>query len=233
MGGREVAIEGAVHSMGELPLTPGIHRLVQSTSGARLALSVPVDFSKGANVPLVLALHWGIEIYPHISADFLGGLVHPGLEELGAVIVAPDRVGGSWANPESEKRVIELLQFVGREYGMDQHEAIIMGYSMGGLGCWFIGQRRQDLFKAMIPMASVPPKEFAESEFDIPIYVIHGRADEVFPCDETQSIVRELRGRGGRVAMCIVEDATHYEVGSYINALKQAIPWIRECLDTD
>ena len=123
-------------------LAPGLHtRTLERPSGPTIgyAISVPPTHNRTTPAPLVLALHFGVQGGPSLYAgrDVLRLLIGPGLAELGAVIVAPDAIGGGpWTTPENEEAVLGLLDAVMRSYSIDPKRVIVTGFSMGGAGTW-------------------------------------------------------------------------------------------------
>jgi predicted peptidase len=213
--------------MSSFPDQPGLYKLVHEASGRRFSLWLPQNYSPAKPEALVLALHWGLELYPFICADFLETLVRPALEPLGAIIVAPERNEETWNHPTSEEAVLHLLKLLESHCKIDHARTLIMGYSMGGIGCWHMAARHQDLFKAAIPISAEPTKDAAEMSWKIPLYVIHGREDELFPVEKTAAIVEELTSKGVSIEFQILENATHFEVGRYIQPLREKMAWIR------
>src|SRR5690349_601131 len=65
------------------------------------AISVPRGYH-GEPVPLILALHFGGDPQGAGHA-MLEILIQPALGDLGAIIVAPDSVGGSWSTAANEQ----------------------------------------------------------------------------------------------------------------------------------
>jgi predicted peptidase len=208
------------------PNLPGIYKLVQETTGRRFAITIPDNYSVEKPTALVMALHWGLDIYPFICADFLAGFVHPALEKLDAIIVAPDRLEDDWTNPTDEEAVIELYRQIGLNYTIDGDRTLLTGYSMGGMGCWYIGARHQEKFKALLVISSRPLDESLQQKWHIPIHVIHGRRDEFFPFDETKSKVNELMTMGNTIEFTEIKAATHFDTGQYIAPVRDMIPWI-------
>ena len=88
-------------------LSPGVHNQRLPRTGERTiqyAISIPANYSPSRPVPLVLALHYGGN--PNgAGRGVLTLLVGPALAELGAIIVAPDSIGGGWNTPENERAV--------------------------------------------------------------------------------------------------------------------------------
>src|SRR5579863_5566899 len=72
---------------------------------------IPRNYSPPARVPLILALHFGVDDGNSAGAgrEVVGILIGPALADLGAIIVAPDSLRGDWSSPENEDAVIALL----------------------------------------------------------------------------------------------------------------------------
>src|SRR5262245_54650272 len=99
-------------------LSPGVHSRGLAVSGelaVRYAISIPANYSASRPVPLILALHFGGSPVG-AGTSLLGILVRPALEELGAIIVAPDSVRGQWNTSENERAVNALLDGVLKSY---------------------------------------------------------------------------------------------------------------------
>ena len=206
----------------------GIHEQIFTRRNQRYTIAIPAGYTDDKPAPLVLALHYAGPVTPFYGEGILAGLVEPGLRELGAIIVAPDCQLGDWANPDSELEVIELLKYLQDHYAIDARKTLITGYSLGGIGTWYLAARHQDKFAAAIPMAGWPQPDSAEVEWKIPLYVIHSRADQVVPFDQTEQVVRQLKERGAAVQFVLLEGITHYETEYFVAPLQAAAPWIRK-----
>jgi hypothetical protein len=104
---------------------PGLHNLELSRADGpaiRYAISIPSTYSPSASVPLILALHFGVGggEAAGAGAGIVQILIGPAFAGLGAIIVAPDSVGGNWTNPENEKAVNALLDMVLAHYAIDR-----------------------------------------------------------------------------------------------------------------
>jgi len=207
---------------------PGIHEQLLSSYQLRYTISIPEDYSGKDPVPLVLALHYGGPVTPYYGKEFLVSLIEPALRELGAIILAPDSAAGDWANPQSEKNIVSLLDAIEATYNIDTSRTLITGYSMGGMGTWYLGARLQDRFTAALPMAGMPQDDSIDFRWNIPIYVIHSLQDELIPLEPTENLISQLKDKGTKVQLVLVENITHYETFRYVEPLKSAIPWIKE-----
>jgi len=214
------------------PLAPGFHRLefaVGEDRSLRCSLWVP-SLEEESPVPLVLALHWGGEVTPYFSMGFLGSLAVPGLEKLGAIIVAPDCPGESWTDPISERVVLALLDYAVSNWPVDRRRIVVTGYSMGGIGTWFFASRHPEWFSAAVPMAGRPE---GGADVRVPIYAIHGRRDGVIDLEPTRRAIERLRPTGVPVELVVVKGPGHYQTREYVEPLKDAVAWLRRLWDSD
>jgi predicted peptidase len=210
------------------PQKPGIHEQILPPEGRRYAISIPANFDGMQAMPLVLALHWGGPVVPYTSRWLLEGLIEPALRDLNALLVAPDRTLENWANPQSEAETLELLDFIKQNYPVDSQRILLTGYSLGGIGTWYIGARNQTLFSAALPISAAPPAEAVDVEWTIPLYIIHARLDEIFPLQAAGDVVHALSAKGVAVELQIVEGVTHFETERFVSPLRDAVGWIRQ-----
>ena len=192
------------------------------------ALSIPANYSSSKPVPLVVALHFGVGGGSAAGAgrSVLSILVRPALEELGAIIVAPDSLRGDWRTPENERAVKELLDNVLGSYNIDKKKIVVTGFSMGGAGAWHIAEKYPDYFSAAIPVSGRPPASIAE--WRLPVLAIHSHNDQVVPFDPTEARITELQKAGKRAELIALSGITHYETYRFVDGLRQAVPWLRQ-----
>ena len=213
------------------PLPRGFHRLEFAqgqNASLRCSLWMP-PLKSGDEAPLVLALHYGGEVTPQLSTGFLETLVVPGLKKLGAVIVAPDCPGDGWTDAASERAVLALLDYAVRTWPVDRRRIVVTGYSLGGIGTWYLAARHPEIFSAAVPMAGRP---VADGGLRVPVYAIHGRRDEVIELDATRQAIDALRAEGIDAQLVTVKGATHYETHRFVAPLEGAAEWLREVWDT-
>lgn len=212
------------------PTSAGIHELTLPGSERRYTVSIPRGYTGRDPVPLVVSLHFGGEVTPFFGRGLLELLVEPALRQLGAIVVAPDAAAGvrGWANPESEKHVLELAEHIVASYNIETRKTLLIGYSMGGMGTWYIAPRHPEIFRAAIPMAGRPQDAAASFEWATPMYVIHSTADELIPLEPTETLVAELRARGAPIELTVVDRITHFQMARFQPLLRDAVPWIRE-----
>jgi predicted peptidase len=212
-------------------LTPGLHNLNLPRTDEptiRYAISIPDDYSPSTPVPLILALHFGVRGGDAAGAggDVVRILIGPALAELGAIIIAPDSVRGDWSSRENENAVNALLDMALARYSIDKKKVAVTGFSMGGAGSWHFAEKFPQRFSAAIPIAGRPPA--SASGWRLPVLAIHSHADQVVPFEPTEARVAELQNAGVNAKLIALTGITHYQTYRFRDALRQAVPWLRE-----
>ena len=206
----------------------GIHSDTLPLSGGlslRYVISLPQNYSASNTVPLVLALHYGGS--PNGAAQgVLLTLVQPALADLGAVIIAPESLGGGWNTANNERGVNALLEAVQATYRIDPKKIAVTGYSMGGTGVWFFAGKYPERFSAAVPVAGMPPA--SAENWTTPVFAVHSRADEVMPIGPTETRMAQLQKAGVRTEFVALTGISHYETQRFVDGLRRAVPWLRE-----
>ena len=210
------------------PSPSNVQEQVLQPDGHRYTVAVPHNYTGDRPVPLVLALHYGGIVTPFYGKGILTHLVEPALRELGAIIVAPDCTADNWIDPQSETAVLRLLDHIQDSYAIAPRKILITGYSKGGIGTWDLAARHQERFTAALVMAGLPQADAVDVEWEIPLYVIHSRQDEVIPIEPTEVAVKQLQTRGVSVELVVLEGIKHYETNRFAEPLQAAVPWIEK-----
>lgn len=206
---------------------PGIHLDNFPLSNGltiRYAISIPKNYSPTNPVPLVLALHYGGA--PNGAAQgVLLTLVQPALADLGAIIVAPETLGGAWSTAQNDRGVSSLLDAVETAYRIDTNKVAVTGFSMGGTGVWFFAGKYPERFSAAIPVAGMPPA--AAGNWRTPVFAVHSRSDEVMPIGPTETRIAELRKAGVQAELVVLTGISHHETQRFTDGLRRAVPWLK------
>jgi predicted peptidase len=185
-----------------------------------------MDYDDDKSYPLVLALHYSGHGLPFYGEIFLTDFIEPALKSLEAIIVAPDCPTKDWTMPESEEYIKDLLTYLGEIYQYESNKVVIVGYSMGGMGVWYLTEHMLNHFTCGVIISAKPPDVVSESAGSVPLYIIHGRDDALFPVIDTNRAVLELESQDRVVTYRIIERATHFETHKFVPALQDAVPWI-------
>ena len=200
----------------------------QDGPSVHYAISVPRDYRREP-VPLILALHFGGD--PRGAGHaMLQILIQPALGDLGAIIVAPDSLDGRWSTPANERAVNALLAAVEKNYAIDQKKVIVTGFSMGGQGTWYWGDKYPDRFSAAVPLSGTPTASAAS--WRIPVFAVHSRDDQVQPIGPTEQRIAELKKNGVNAQIVVLNGIQHFETYKFVDGLRQAVPWIRNVWKT-
>lgn len=213
--------------------TPGIHKLVftmKDGTRVRYTLALPKTTGSGTPVPFVIALHYGGPVSAWYSSGYLTALPEPALRDLGAIIAAPDCPTHGWINDKAEKTVLELMNFIETEYPVDRKRVVITGFSMGGIGTWHMVARHPERFSAAVPVSALtgPGDIDMVIKNKVPLYVIHSKKDEIFPIAKAKAMIKKLQDAGRQVEFIALDDISHYHTGAFVDALKDAVPWIKK-----
>jgi phospholipase/carboxylesterase len=197
----------------------------------RFTISVPEGIeaaaAAGTRVPLVLALHFGGRVSPYMGGEYLDLLVDPALQDLGAVIVAPDAHARQGWSPDDEARLIWLVEEIKKLYPIDPAKVALTGFSAGGGLAWRLANRHQDLFTAFVPVAA-PIRETPPEPWRIPIYVVHSTADRSVPVEPVQQYVAAQRAAGAPIELHTVDAIPHNRTNLFADPMSEAVPWLRE-----
>jgi predicted peptidase len=213
------------------PNTPGTYTLMFPVPGGetmRYALTVPRGYNGRDARPLILALHPGGQRFPGYGAAFAQQVVSPGLSGLGAIIVAPDVPSRSWTDDVAERAVVGLVKSVMTDYKVDPSRVMVVGFSMGGRGAWFLSSRHTDVFKAAIVMAGSTGDQAVDQLATIPTYVIHSRDDEVVEFEPAEQAVKELKKLKRPIEFEPLIGPTHFTMGAYIDSLERGGRWVTD-----
>ncbi len=196
----------------ELPAGANSSRTVQLP----YLLYLPADYDPAQTYPFILFMHGLGESGPRL--DYVKSQVIPELIEEGQdfpfIIASPHlNYGESW--DMKTYQLAELIASLQADFPVDPDRIYVTGLSLGGSGVWSFAVAYPDVPAALFSaggfytfeVPSVPPNICEISE--IPIWVVHSKADEVVSIELESVIVDAIRDCGGNVEFTIYEDATH------------------------
>lgn len=227
------SLQDVIDDFSQLEFSEGINDIVLEGSFSntlwRFRVIVPEGASETNKRPLVVCLHGGATIWGSDFHTLTACLEEPGLESLDAYLLCPNSEGWIWSGVPEQEKVLTLTSLVKDNLHVDESKVAIMGYSDGGNGAWFYAQYHPEVYSAAIPIASsynpVRPGDIPV-KIDIPLYVIHGEYDQLFPLETTQEYVDVTVEAGTSLEFIIAEGLEHYNSCTYVPYLIEAAIWL-------
>ncbi|QDU97376.1 alpha/beta hydrolase [Lignipirellula cremea] len=116
-------------------------------------LEIPADLPAGKPVPLYVWLHGrgdkSTDLHFIQGRLTKAGQIHP----QGAIVVHPFGRQCIGFKSAGEVDVLDVVAHVRQQYSIDPQRIVLMGFSMGGAGCWHLGAHYADHWVAMSPGA--------------------------------------------------------------------------------
>jgi predicted peptidase len=180
----------------------------------------PAKIEEGKTYPLVVFLHGAgergddnvaqLKYFPEMMAKAEYREKYP------CFIIAPQcREGKSWsgfgrrrnnagnaasdANEPSDqlKVVMQILDKTIKENPVDSSRLYLTGLSMGGYGSWDWATREPDRFASVVPICGGGDDSKADRLVKLPIWAVHGDADEAVPVERSRTMIAAIKKAGG------------------------------------
>jgi len=187
-----------------------------------------VDFTNNDR-PLILSLHGcaacGVSPEAH---KFTGCLAEAGFTSINAIILSPNSNGEIWITENNYNQVTTLMDLASTYLPVDTGKIVAHGYSDGGNGSWFFAETASNVFSASIPMASHynTINNGVGRLIPIPMYVIHGTEDALFPIEQVRVWVGASIDSGSDITMVEAPGLTHPAPCDYVSYLEVAAEWL-------
>ncbi|MGA2408979.1 MAG: prolyl oligopeptidase family serine peptidase [Candidatus Binataceae bacterium] len=191
-------------------------------------LFVPDDYSAAKQWPLIVCLHGG---YGE-GFEYIWTWLRPGRSN-GCILLAPKSLGVTWEmNMQSvdTHSVLAMLREVGQQYSIDQSRVYLTGLSDGGIFTYILGLEHPELFAGLAPVAGalhlgVDPMLREGRGKNLPLFVIHGVHDFIFPVTFTRQTCKLLTDLGYNVRYDELPDWGHafpYSINENL-----VLPWFQ------
>lgn len=184
----------------------------------------PEKYKKADSLTLVIALHWGWgkgELPENFSENFLNSFINPIYKNDKTIIIAPDCPGKSWVDDVSVASVLSLREDCIEKYNIDTNNIIITGFSLGGIGTWYLATHYSNLFNYAVPIAGYPEKEWVEQLGDIRLLVVNSVNDEIIPFKKVKTAVEYLKNKNIDIRLRDLYGIGHYDTGLFIKPVKE------------
>ncbi|SJZ95238.1 phospholipase/carboxylesterase [Enhydrobacter aerosaccus] len=187
---------------------------VDGPAGTRGAFSfyVPEYYDPARAWPLVVALHGG----SGNGGAFLWSWVREARSR-GFIVLAPTARGSTWSLMEpgiDGPNIDDMVARVAADWNLDSGRQMLTGMSDGGTFTYVLGLRGDCRFTHLAPVAAAfHPMLMASADATrlqgLPIHIVHGARDWMFPPELAQSAQRTLEAAGAAVVYREIADLSH------------------------
>lgn len=187
---------------------------VDGAAGARggFSLYVPESYTPDRPAPLVMALHGGMGS----GRSFLWSWLRDARSH-GAILIAPTSRGRTWAlmgEDVDTPYLLAILERVRAVWAIDPARILLTGMSDGGTFSYVTGLLTGSPFTHLAPIAAAfHPMLAAMADGarlrGLPIHVVHGALDWMFPVEMAREAQRALVEAGAAVTYCEIADLSH------------------------
>ena len=189
-----------------------IHDHNEPGSRGGFSLYVPEYYRDNRAWPLVVALHGGAGN----GRGFLWSWLRDA-RSFGAILLAPTATGSTWAlmgDDADTPNLMRILEIVRSRWNIDPKRLLLTGMSDGGTFCYVTGLERASPFTHLAPIAATfhpLMAEMADAErlHGLPVYLVHGRHDWMFPVEVARQTRDALSAAGANVTYREIEDLSH------------------------
>ena len=189
-----------------------IHAGNDKASRGGFSLYVPEYYDSARAHPLIVALHGG----SGHGRDFLWTWLVEARSR-GAILLSPTARERTWSlmGPDIDSANIEgQLRHVRERWNIDGQRLLLTGMSDGGTFCYVSGLRSASPFTHLAPSsASFHPLLLDGLERErltgLPIYLLHGALDWMFPVDIARTANAALSAAGAKVLYREIDDLSH------------------------
>ena len=194
------------------PNTGIFHDHNEPGSRGGFSLYVPEYYTPDHGWPLVMALHGG----SGNGRRFLWSWLRDA-RSLGAILVTPTAIGGTWAlmgEDADTPNLMRILDTIRSRWNIDDRRLLLTGMSDGGTFCYVTGLESGSPFTHLAPVASTfhpLMAEMADAQRirSLPIYLVHGRLDWMFPVEIARRTREALTAAGAIVTYREIDDLSH------------------------
>jgi phospholipase/carboxylesterase len=189
-----------------------LHDHNEPGSRGGFSLYVPEYYTPDRAWPLVMALHGG----SGNGRGFLWSWLRDARSR-GAILIAPTATGPTWAlmgDDTDTPNLARILDSVRSRWNIDSHRMLLTGMSDGGTFCYVTGFESASPFTHLAPVsATFHPlmAEVADPERlrGLPIHIVHGRLDWMFPVQVARQTQQALSAAGADVIYRELDDLSH------------------------
>jgi len=108
----------------------------------------------------------------------------------------------------------QLVDKVAKKYPVDTRRIYLTGYSDGGYGALAFGAKYPGRFAALAEVSGYYDANLSElcALKHTPVYIYHGKQDQVIPIQAEQDVEKTLKGCGADLTVTLLEGADHFTI---------------------
>lgn len=127
-----------------------------------------------------------------------------------AIVVAPQLAKGGW-NPD---KVLEVLEYVQKNYNTDSTRVYVCGMSLGGYGTLHFAGKHANKITAAVAICGGGNISDGCNLATIPLWIQHGDKDYIVPMSESEKIVNAIRkcNEKAKLIFTIIKGGNHGNV---------------------
>jgi predicted peptidase len=119
-------------------------------------------------------------------------------------------------------------------YRIDTNSIYLTGLSLGGSGTWYLAMKHPSAFAAIAPICGKTShiqftSDSACKLAGIPIWIFHGKDDEVVDVNETYQIARRLDECNVNYSLSIFDGQTHWQTPWEVYGEDKIYRWFLTC----
>ena len=135
----------------------------------------------------------------------------------GFIVIAPTAIGSTWSllDPDTDGTNVETIAAqVAEDWNVDPARRLLTGMSDGGTFTYVMGLRGGCSFTHLAPVAAtfhplLMTMADADRLHDLPIHIVHGAEDWMFPPEMARMAERSLKQAGAAVVYREIADLSH------------------------
>ena len=207
----------------------GLSHHERSAAHNNYSLYVPEYYDPEKEWPLIVCLHGG---YGN-GDEYIWSWLRIARSK-GYVLLAPKSIAPTWSivqPPLDVKSITLMMDQISASYAIDKSRLYLSGLSDGGTFSYLLGLCHADRFCGVAPIAGVLSQAAdtmlrAKQGKELPLHVIHGAHDMIFPVQSVRSTNELLHSLGYQLTYTELPDWGHALTYSINEEL--VLPWFEQ-----
>lgn len=173
-------------------------------------LNLPADSILKNNPPVLIFLHGKSLSGSDLAMVRKYGVIHEMDKgrKIPAIVVAPQvPAGKSW----EPKKILDVLEYVQKEYKTDTNRVYVAGMSLGGYGTLHFAGAYPEIVTAAVALCGGGNPSDGCDLATVPLWIQHGNKDYAVPITESEKVVKAIKACNGgeNLKYTVVPGANH------------------------